>query len=329
MSIVFVISDPEKGGTFLTWSLHYLAGHKQYYSVRNQAWTSLPTNPLTKINSHNFLPNQPNNLDKFHQHLDILQKIDVEDFHTVYLHIFDEPTSSDTWDETKQALQKIENSTDKKIVLTNQKKHLIYEKSQRARVLTKSLCQPQKQNLCIQDQFDDFIKYFFNDSFKFWQEQGLTEIWDQREFLALCYKHESKSISSILNLGNKHFDLDCMEWFNTAEKVILDICDYLEIIPDPTCIAHWKQIYMQWRTLHYQRLNFTWCFDKIIEYILNGHYMDLKRFDLDIYQEAIIQHELIYKHNLNLKTWQLEKFTDTLQLHKLLEPNTHIISKKL
>ena len=51
--------------------------------------------------------------------------------------------------------------------------------------------------------------------------------------------------------------------------------------------------------------------------------MDLTRLKLDIIQEAFIQHELIYKHNLNLKTWQLEKFTNTQQLHNLLETNTH------
>ena len=51
--------------------------------------------------------------------------------------------------------------------------------------------------------------------------------------------------------------------------------------------------------------------------------MDLTRFDLDVIQEAFIQRELIYKHNLNLKTFQLEKFINTQQLHNLLEPNIH------
>ena len=51
--------------------------------------------------------------------------------------------------------------------------------------------------------------------------------------------------------------------------------------------------------------------------------MDLERFNLDIFQEAAIQRELLYKHNLNLKIWQLEKFKNTKQLHNLLEPNIH------
>ena len=64
-------------------------------------------------------------------------------------------------------------------------------------------------------------------------------------------------------------------------------------------------------------------FDKIINYIIEGYELNLDKFNLDLVQEAAIQHELIYKHNLNLKTWQLTKFTNTRQLHNLLEPNIH------
>jgi hypothetical protein len=55
--------------------------------------------------------------------------------------------------------------------------------------------------------------------------------------------------------------------------------------------------------------------------------MDLTRFNLDLMQEACIQHHLIYNYNLNFKTWQLEKFSDTKQLHSLLELNTHQITE--
>jgi hypothetical protein len=102
-----------------------------------------------------------------------------------------------------------------------------------------------------------------------------------------------------------------------------DLFDYLEIKIDNERIVYWNTVYLSWRKIHYNRLNFLWCFDKIINYILNDYYMDLTRLKLDIIQEAYIQHELIYKHNLNLKTWQLEKFTNTQQLHSLLELNTH------
>ena len=42
-------------------------------------------------------------------------------------------------------------------------------------------------------------------------------------------------------------------------------------------------------------------------------------------EQAFTQHKLICKHNLNLKTQQLETFTNTQQLHNLLEPNIHTL----
>jgi hypothetical protein len=85
----------------------------------------------------------------------------------------------------------------------------------------------------------------------------------------------------------------------------------------------WIKIYADWKKFHYQRLMFCWYFDQIVNYIINGYYMDLSRFNLDIMQEACIQHHLIYQHDLNLKTFNLKKFYNTQQLHQLLEKNPH------
>jgi hypothetical protein len=53
-------------------------------------------------------------------------------------------------------------------------------------------------------------------------------------------------------------------------------------------------------------------------------YYDISDYNFEFYQEAIIQHIMIYKYGMNFKLWQLEKFPDNTQdLHKLLEPNIH------
>ena len=57
MSIIAIITDPGKGGTFLSWSLHYLSGHTRSFHGNSNAWFPLPKNPLTNINSHNFKTN--------------------------------------------------------------------------------------------------------------------------------------------------------------------------------------------------------------------------------------------------------------------------------
>jgi hypothetical protein len=98
---------------------------------------------------------------------------------------------------------------------------------------------------------------------------------------------------------------------------------------DQNRFENWMSVYGVWKNNHTKRLNFVNNFEIIINNIINGVDMDLSRFEFDLIQEAAIQHQIMYKHNLNFKTWQLEKFINTKQLHNLLEPNIHDLSKSL
>jgi hypothetical protein len=325
MSIIAILTDGNTGGTFLNWSIHYLAGHNKYFNSIINEWSALPMSPLTTINSHNFKPNQPSTYTEFNHCLIKLISCNTPDFHTVYFHQFRE-ASSNIFSETQQAMNDITSIAEKLVVLTNQPKNSLYHKSSKSRILTSKLGDTTVKNLSDEEQLNDFVMHFFKESFNQWQELQLTNIWDQREFIALNFRKDATSIAPYVNRSVNHFSLDCLEFFNTADAMISDLFNYLEIDIDATRIDSWNQIYQSWRKMHYNRLNFLWQFDKIIEYILNDYYMDLTRFNLDIVQEAFIQHELFYKHNLNLKTWQLEKFTNTKQLHNLLESNNHLLN---
>ena len=328
MSLVAIITDPGKGGTFLSWSLHFLAGHKQYFFARKKTFIDLISNPITDKNAHNFRPNQPNDYNTFQEVLGNLVNCKTNNFHTIYFHNFLEYPFSFESPGTKQAISEVVSATDKFIVVTNQEKNLLYEKSFYGRSLPcSSLTDPTKRLTTDQERFDDFIECFFADSLDTWKKLNLTNIWDFREFLALNYRHHSQTISSFIDLSKRHFDLDFLEWVNAGDLVIKDIFEYLETPLDQSRFLEWKKIYQLWKELHYQRLIFLWNFDKIVNYIVKGKFLDLLRFNLDIYQEAIIQHELIYKYNLNLKTFQLNRFENTLQLNSLLEPNFHNLSK--
>jgi len=322
-TIVAVLTDPGKGGNFLTWSLHYLAGHTHYFNTNTNNWNKLTNNPLTDVNAHNFQANQINEYKNLNSVLTKLLKCKTDDFHTIYMHNLKESVYSNEFLDTKKSVTDILLVTDKIVVLSNQSKNSLYEKSFHTRSARHSFVDSTIQKISSQDQLEDFVNYFFNDSINKWKELNLTNIWDQREFLALNLRHNTVSIAPSIDLSINHYSIDCMELFNLGDKLMQDLFDYLKITIDNKRIASWNTIYSNWRKIHYNRLNFLWCFDKIIDYILNNYYMDLSRFNLDIIQEAFIQHELIYKHNLNLKTFQLEKFTDTQQLHSLLEPNIH------
>ena len=311
MSIVVVLTDPAMGGVFLSWSLHFLAGHDTFFHARSNAFLDLPKNPLTDINAHNFRPNHISTAQQL-PIIDQISQCQSLNFHTIYYHnyLFEDQSDNDT------IINKLISCSDKILVVTNQPKHLLYEKSLRSRASTSSY-----QN--NQEQFDDYVDQYFKDSKEHWQELGLNSVWDQREFLALNYRHLNLPISEHMDLSILHHSIDALEWFVLGDRLMPDVFKYLGIDIDPNRLDEWKKIYQIWQQNHHQRLSFLWNFDKIVDYVVAGKYMDLTRLDLDIYQEAIIQHELIYKYNLNLKTFQLEKFSDTVQLHKLLEPNIH------
>lgn len=325
MKIIPIITDPAVGGTFLTWSLHFLSDHKTYYHVKSKKWIPVTNNPLTGINAHKFLPNQPVTFGQFERCLQDLLSCQSQEFHTLYFHNLIEDPYSPLFLDTKKATEIVSNLIDKKIVLTNQTDHLLYEKSYRARAPSPSFQNSQIRLSDAEEQFQDFVEFFFSDSLHKWNALGLTEIWDRREFLALNYRHHKSGIADHIDLSKQHYSLDSVEWFNTGDTIITDLFDYLELKIDQVRFEQWRCVYQDWRKLHYQRLNFLWGFKKIVNYIISGKFMDLRRYNLDLYQEAIIQHELIYKYNLNLKTYKLEKFIDTLQLHQLLEPNIHTL----
>ena len=324
MAIIAILTDGGVGGTFLSWSIHYLAGHEKYFNSANNQWQKLTDSPLNNTNAHNFKPNQPNTYKEFNLRLTNLLNCKSEDFHSIYFHQFEEPPQN-LFQETQQAINKITPIANKLIVLTNQSKNYLYQKSFRNRVLRQKFTDPDTKNLSDEEQLEDFITHFYKESADKWKKLQLTKVWDRREFLALNLVADTLSIAPFVDLSTNHFDIDCLEFFNSADSMIVDLFDYLEIKLDSNRLANWLIIYQSWRKIHYNRLNFLWYFDKIIEYILNGYYMDLCRLDLDLVQEAFIQRELIYKHNLNLKTWKLEKFANTKQLHDLLEPNIHIL----
>ncbi len=323
--MIAVLTDPAVGGTFLTWSLHFLAGHKRYYHAETYQWIDLPADPLSSKNAHGFSPNQPNSAESFDLIYSALRNKDTDDFHTIYFHNFTGSTVS--FD--KQISDIVSNlACDHRIVLYN--KHSLYHRSykMRSRVVT-SWHDPSKKIANDDEAFDDFISYFFQESMDLWGNSSLNNIWDLREFLALNLPiNQDVSILPNIDCSHDSYRLDSMELYNTFDVSVDNLFDYLGVTIDQDRRTLWNPIYNKWRKLHYDRMLFVWYFDEIVDSIINGNNIDLTRFNLDIIQEASIQQELIYTHNLNLKTWQLEKFTSTQQLHQLLEPNIHDLSKK-
>jgi hypothetical protein len=195
---------------------------------------------------------------------------------------------------------------------------------------------------------EDYLNQFYNDrnpldaffkevsdqkqKFHSWQQRFFpdtefkdNEIWDQREQLALILRPDmTVNWMDTINLSKPHLNYDTYDAWNFLPEVMAEIIAQSGFTMQIEKVETWKQIYHKWRDRHDPA--FSRHYDKILEAIVNNHYLCLKRFKLDFFKEALIQHGLIKKHNLNLKTWQLSTFPDNTQdLYALLEPNIHDI----
>jgi hypothetical protein len=321
--IIGIITDPAVGGTFLTWSLHYLSGHDESFHWRDNKYTPLIDNPVTKLNAHGFYANQPSTLTESIDCFDQLSNTPTNLFHTIYLHNFKNNLVFDTdTADTKAGITKLQLIADRIILLYNS--HPLYHTKFEVRVLAYKLSRPAEINIDANGSWQDFIDTFFNKSKLEWERLGLTNTWDNREFLALNLRPFSTIlVTPNVDLNKKHYALDCFELFNNFDKTVVSLFDFLEVTIDSSRWEQWLTVYNQWSKLHIDRILFAEYFDEIIDSIINNHYMELSRFKLDIVREAAIQHVLIYKHGLTFKTQGLEKFpNNTQELHKLLEPNT-------
>jgi len=330
MSIVAVITDPAVGGTFLTWSLHFLAGHDMHYCTKTQSWDKLTLNPITGDNAHGFRANQCGDYNMVSNCLRNLLEFPAEHFHSIYFHNLGNTVDVTLpfSEETYLAVQKTMQTADKTVILSNQQKNNLCLISYKGRTLTHKLNSPDIKNISYEEQHNDFVEYFYKESADDWKKKGLVEVWDQREFLALNIRPIGvPSIMPYVAKDTEHYDLDCLEFYTIFDTTVKQLFDYLDIKLDSGRLSAWLTIYSDWKKIHLNRLNFLWNFDKIIDYILQGYYLDLSKFNLDLLQEACIQHQLIYRHNLNFKTWNLDKFNNTKQLHQLLETNHHSINK--
>lgn len=322
--MIHVLTDIGSGGTFLSWTIHYLSGNTEYFSVEHNQWVKLIDNPVNNNNAHKFTPNQPTRIfncspEQFFNFANTLNNTPTDSPHILYYHPF--PNI-----DTTSAAVDYSASHAKKLVVVDTSKSKLYHCSYRKRAPWRI---SDKKLLTDDNEINQhLINKFFKDSQQRWDELNLQDVWDVREFLALNFRpFEQFNIYSLLDKTRDHYVINGTELWTLLDHGIKNLFDYLDTEIDYQRFENWQHVYNNWKSVHYQRLMFSTCFEDFINGILNNHNIDLSKFDLDIEQEAAIQHALIYRHNLNLKTWQLEKFINTQQLHNLLEPNTHPINK--
>lgn len=324
--VVCFASRYSVGATFLNWSYHWLAGHDTHWNHRTGT-TAVPDNPNTGVNAHLFAKNFHGGHDLWHQALEEYRALGQEQTVTFYggaLKIYDNTEQRDI--DFATAFNTISSLIPVVLLIeSNEDPWYFLKIRDQDPVDGNQSVTPQQQESYQQQHLNYIIKTYFKDSFDVMDKN----IWDTRELLALNFKHivrRSSSYRNLLDLSRPHVYVDVKElWFDgesCMQRVMLQLGQSIQ----QDRLPQWRVAYRDWQSSQFDIIKFGWYLPHIVNSIVKGHNFDLSLVRMDLFCEAVIQGILIQDHNLNLKCYGLERFpSNTLELHQLLEKNTHTI----
>jgi hypothetical protein len=340
------MSPHSVGASFLDWSLHYLAGHTHVFNgfdlglyKNDPQRKELIHNPCTQFNAHNdYTKNHPYNTKRLQTIREVLQFQDCPDFHTVYstsLAEIDCDVELTDIEISKEFEKMWSNASENKdslvlLMMPSNKKESLFLDIRSPRAMMRSSIKFDSDGAVIsisrfskfKDQLAHVLKrHFSKDVFLEWQDIQESPAWVRRNFLA-THLRPYEHINVKLDLSVSHFHFSVLDLVTSADQKIFDLFDYLQLSVDQSRINDWKAVYQKWKKMNYRQYQWTLYFDQIIEYIVNGNSMDLDRFKIDLFKEAIIQHVLISKYNLTIDT-QLNRLpANTKDIYVLLKEHT-------
>ena len=324
------------GCTFLDWTIHFLSGQTDFLHV-DKGTIPLPLNPLDSTNAHSHVKNHPSGLEQTQNVIKHLKKQNrLTSFYPFpwhsdqvakHLNVDINNMTQEQWESCRtyresdynQLLQESHACGAKIIFVSPGEQTPLYHNN--IRTLDRMPFQP-RQAQSVKEFKQEIDQVFFADSINTWNKLDLTNTWDQRERLALCTRPFTCWTPKI-DLCFPHYWIDSQTLWYNCDQEIVKIMAWLQLPINPDRFYTWLPIYRDWQKLQIDALEFQYNCKHIVESIVNNWFYNI---DLTFDQEVVVQHCLIYQHNLNLKTWQLEKFPNNTQdLHKLLEPNLHTI----
>lgn len=294
--IVSTTSSFGVGGTFVDWSLHYLSGQTQYFSVAEQRWIDLVHQPVTDNNAHGHKRNHPLGIEQVNYYIDQLNHV-PHDLHSFYML---ENYLKDHTTRPAQHLLDVSQQHSIPVIYLHVPPHAVGYSWKKRNNIANNEC------------------------------HHYLHVWDQREKLALDLRPFDDSILlSDLSTANKStIWVHCENLWQSPEHYMKDIMSRLSIDVNNSRYEKWILQADKWRQIQVDHTRFYRELDHIITCIVEGWHHPLE--PLTLRQEAVIQHCLIYQHDLNLKTWGLDRFpNDTKLLHNLLEKNSHPVKNYL
>ena len=323
-NIVTVCTDYVSGGTFFSWTLEYLTGKDQYFGYNmpisdTPAFIDLPSNPLTKLNSHAFVANEfpvdnPN-----------LGLSTVDNPDEAYFFSLDE---TDTYLELLQQQQThvyVQNPGHERLAKIQDASKSVFRLVNDSMYYMNFNQRHHDADYCGNDDLLSrwLVKYFANSIEKF---GGIENYYSRRELLSLIIRPHANSSHGpykSFDSSKPHMLIHAHDMYHYFDSMVYDCFAYAGLAVNESRYEKWVQVWHQWRKIQKTRILFQSYLDRIVEYTVSGYDMDLTRFNLDIMQQAVIMQEIARKHDLTIAGYGVNEFTSTAQLHALLEPLIH------
>jgi hypothetical protein len=327
------------GGHFIDWSVYFLSGQDHYF------------NPTTSTNDRLLVSPGVNATKNFHAHCSLIASgfkqleenitkvcelglpvvniyVCLLNLYTTIQDLFGVTIDQATPLQCKQAVDYVSTDTRNLLSWLPHESYPIaffdYHKNDFLNIFynDRQPCDFSNNPLASSDEFYKlWTDTFFEDSSKHFDQT----VWDRREQLALITRPVcDQSYYSLFDHTKPHLYYTTDDVWNDLPAVMSEMLEFFDLPIDRDRLEKWLPIYNTWRVKHDPY--FSRHYNRILDAIVNNHYINLRRFNLNFYKEVLIQQGLITKYNLNLKTWQLIRFpSDTQALHKLLEPNIHAL----
>ncbi len=311
MIVVFTAGD-EIGCTFLNWSFHWLSGDNYSWGHKVKSWVKLPENPLTEHNAHLFQKNYCESLNEWREAINEFLSFDINKKDFVFF--------GGGWG--GYHVSKVNFVLEKKIkVIFLGCDHSRYKILERTKDSVNHPIDKRYKKLIenIKKRYSTVPKLSFL----------ISTPSKTRDFLSLSMKY--LVVPSELQMVEKeNFNSDKNFFFVNLRDLLIDgenclkkMFKFLDREIDQKRLSQWLPVHDQWKKMLLPSLEFYDDLPVILSSIVNGVSFSLKKYKLDIFAEAIIQHELMKQYHDRLLVSQMDRFPDnTKNLTSYLKRNT-------
>lgn len=310
--IVGFTSYGQLGCTFLNWSVHYLSGDTRTWYEEEKSWIRVIENPLTNNDSHGFKKNHPVTITDWKKIIDIFSSYDRNNNFSFYgstlvPHHVSPSVGTDKKRTMENYHEAISYSLDKKIKLiylgTEYSAYNLVDRSQFSMSWDKAV-----RNKIYMKNIKEFFETVPN-------IESLTgTIGKARDFLSLSMGNIKAPLDQEIikdHSSHKNFlFVNCHELLTNEKECLKGLFNFLNLKIDSSRMDNWIGVHSKWKKNLVPLLNFYKDLPTILSSIINGVSHPLEQYRLDIFTEAVIQYELMKKHNDRLLISQLDQFPD-------------------